>query len=125
MLEARVEVWLEPQLDDDRVVVAVDMCVNTIQAFEDVTEKSREGLREWDADSAREHLLIVDVALNPRHQVLDILWCGHLCRLLVVLAILPEVFKSEVMSMTDSDSSEELTRLWPSSRDSSGENRTR
>lgn len=45
-------------------------------------------------DSAGEHLLIIDVALYPAHQVLDVFGCRHLGRTLVVFRVLPEVFKS-------------------------------
>lgn len=42
---------------------------------------------------AREDLLVVYVALDPAHHLLDIRWGGHLGRPLVVLAILPEVLE--------------------------------
>ncbi len=44
-------------------------------------------------NSAWKHGLIVDIALNPSHQVLDVCWRRHLSRSLVVLGVLPEVFK--------------------------------
>lgn len=42
---------------------------------------------------AGEHLLVVDVALHPVHQVLDVSWCRHLGWTLVVLRVLPEIFE--------------------------------
>lgn len=44
-------------------------------------------------DSAREHLLVVDVGLTPCHEVLDVLWRGHLGWSLEVLGVLPEVLE--------------------------------
>lgn len=55
-------------------------------------------LGDWGhTDSAGEHLLVIDVALDPSHQVLDVLWCGHLGWSLVVLRILPEILESTQM----------------------------
>ena len=34
VLEASIEMWLEAQMNYDRVVVAVDVCVHAVQAFE-------------------------------------------------------------------------------------------
>lgn len=45
-------------------------------------------------DSAGEHLLVIDVALYPAHQMLNVFWGGHLGWTLVILRVLPEVFKS-------------------------------
>ena len=45
-------------------------------------------------DSAGEHLFIIDVALHPAHQVLNIFRGGHLGGPLVILRVLPEVFES-------------------------------
>jgi hypothetical protein len=49
-------------------------------------------------DPGRKHLLVVDVALNPCHQLLDVSRRGHLGRLLVVLRILPQVLKPDLVS---------------------------
>jgi hypothetical protein len=49
-------------------------------------------------DTAWECRFIVNVALYPRHQVLDILGCGHLGWSLEVFRVLPEVFESEHIS---------------------------
>jgi hypothetical protein len=40
--------WLEAQLNDYRIVMAVDVCVYTVQALEQLAEERREGLGEWD-----------------------------------------------------------------------------
>lgn len=42
---------------------------------------------------AGEHLLIVDIALHPTHQMLDILRSRHLGRALVILRVLPQILE--------------------------------
>lgn len=42
VLEARVQVWFETELDNDRIVVAVDMGIDAVEAFEELPEKTRE-----------------------------------------------------------------------------------
>lgn len=112
MLEACIQVRFEAKVDDDRIVVAVDMGVHAVHALEDLEEERLERLREgyawWlsaahqnkyreDVDehtnSAREHLLIVYIALHPRHQMLNVLRCRHLCWLLEVLVVLPQILE--------------------------------
>ena len=44
-------------------------------------------------DSAGEYGLVVNIALDPAHQMFDVCRCRHLCRALEVLRILPEVFE--------------------------------
>lgn len=46
MLEAGVEMGLQTELADDRVVVAVDVGINTVHSFEDLANHARECLRE-------------------------------------------------------------------------------
>lgn len=67
MLEARIEMGFQAQLNNDGVVMAVDVCVDTVEALEDVSEEGGERLRERDTDARREHLLVVDVGLHPCH----------------------------------------------------------
>ena len=111
MLEARIQVRFEAEVDNDRVVVTIDMGIDAIHAFEDLEEERLERLRERytcrlsvaqsyhvslrggsvyePTNSAWKHLFIVDIALHPRHQMLNVLWRRHLCRLLEVLIVLP------------------------------------
>jgi hypothetical protein len=49
-------------------------------------------------NAAWEHLLVVDNALHPGHQMLDIAWSIHLGRLLEVFVVLPEVLESVALS---------------------------
>ena len=44
-------------------------------------------------DSAGKHLLIIDVTLNPRHQMLNVFRSWHLRRPLEALRVLPEVLE--------------------------------
>lgn len=46
MLEARIQMWLKSQLQDDWVVVAVDMSVDTVETLEHLSEESWEGFGE-------------------------------------------------------------------------------
>jgi hypothetical protein len=94
VLEARIQVRLEAQLDDDGVVVAVDVCVDAVQALEHVADEGGKRLGEGDADARGEHGFVVYVGLDPRHEVLDVLRGGHLGGLLVRLRVLPEVLES-------------------------------
>lgn len=94
VLKTGVKMGLQAKLDYDRIVVAVDVGVNAVEALEHVADERRESLWERYADAAGEHLFIVDIGLHPSHQVLDILGCGHLGRSLVVLTVLPQVLKS-------------------------------
>ena len=45
-------------------------------------------------DPVGKHLLVVDVALHPTHQMVDIVWRGHLGGPFELLAVLPKVFES-------------------------------
>lgn len=94
LLEARVEVGLEAELADDGVVVAVDVGVDAVHALEDLAHGLGEGLGEGHADARGQHALVVDVALHPAHQLLDVGRGGHLGRALVGLVVLPEVLES-------------------------------
>ena len=47
VLEACIQMRFETKVDDDWIVVAVDMGIDAIHAFEDLKEERLEGLREW------------------------------------------------------------------------------
>lgn len=47
VLEAGVEMWLETQVDNDRVVVAVDVRIDAIEALEDLADGLPKVLGEW------------------------------------------------------------------------------
>ena len=94
VLEARVQVRLETKLYDDRVVVAVDMRVDSVQPLEDLLDGRWEVFREGNTDAAGECGFVVDVGLHPSHQVLDVGWGRHLGGFGIArCGILPEVFE--------------------------------
>lgn len=78
MLEARIEMRLEAQLNDDRVVVAVDVRIDAVQTLEHVSDQGGEGFGKGDADARGEHGFVVHVGLHPGHEVFDVLGRGHL-----------------------------------------------
>jgi hypothetical protein len=94
VLEARVEMRLEAQMAYDWVVVAVDMGVDSVEAFEELAQGCGKMFRKGDADAGREGCFVVNVRLYPGHQVLDIFGGRHFGRALVGVAVLPEVFES-------------------------------
>lgn len=49
VLKARVEMRFQSKLDNDSVVVTVDMSVNAIQPFKELTDQDRKSLWERDA----------------------------------------------------------------------------
>ena len=52
MLEARVEVRLEAQLNDDRIVVTVDMRIDAVEPLEQLLDQRRESLGKGDTYKA-------------------------------------------------------------------------
>jgi hypothetical protein len=72
MLEARVQVRLQSQLDNNRVMVTINVRIHPVQALEHVPDKSRKSLGERNADATRKHILIIDVGLDPGHEVLNV-----------------------------------------------------
>jgi len=94
VLETGVQVRLESQVYHYWVMVAVDMCVNTVEPLENLPQQTGECLRERDAyiaarlahspasgfinshtDSAWEHLLVINVSLDPSHKMFDVFRC--------------------------------------------------
>lgn len=94
LLEARVEMGLQAKLADDGVVMAVDVGVDAVHALEDLADERGERLGERDSDATRHDGFVVDAALDPGHELLNVGWCGHLGWPLVVLIVLPEVLES-------------------------------
>jgi hypothetical protein len=47
VFEASIQVRLEPKMHNYRIVVAIDMSVNTVKALEDLADETGEALREW------------------------------------------------------------------------------
>ena len=65
MFEASVEMWLEAKRLNNLVVVAIDVCIDPIQAFKDLAHKTEKCLWECDAHTAGKYRLIVNVGLHP------------------------------------------------------------
>jgi hypothetical protein len=61
---------------------------------ESVRYVSRKSERVKRTYPAGKHLLVIDVALNPCHEMFNVLGSWHLRGTLVVLAVLPQIFKS-------------------------------
>lgn len=49
MLEARVQMRLETEIDDDGIVMAVNVGVDAVETLEDLKNERLEGLREGHA----------------------------------------------------------------------------
>jgi hypothetical protein len=94
LLEAGVEVGLEAELADDGVVVAVNVGVDAVHALEDLADEAGELLGEGDADARGQDGLVVNIALYPRHELLNVGRRRHLGWALVVFVVLPEVLES-------------------------------
>ena len=90
--------------------MTVDVGVDSVKSLENLTYQDWEGFwkgHAWHSKSvplavqdlveltypAREHRFVVDITLDPCHQMLDIFRCRHLGRSLEVLRILPEIFE--------------------------------
>jgi hypothetical protein len=76
-------------------------------------------------DSTGKHLLVVDVALNPSHEVFDVFGCRHFGGFFEVLIILPKIFESDPdLAHGRANTVIPLTHPWPSSPGSSAASRT-
>jgi hypothetical protein len=94
MLKACIEMRLKTQLNNDRVVVAVNVRVDAVQALEHVADEGGKGLGKGHADTRGKHGFVVDVGLHPGHEVFDVLGRRHLGGLFEGFRVLPEVFES-------------------------------
>ena len=90
--------------------MTVDMGVYSVESFKNLADQDWEGFRKghaWHFKSAssgvkcpvnptnptREHRLVVDITLDPGHQMLDVFGCWHFCRSLETLRILPKILE--------------------------------
>lgn len=89
VFEAGVEMWLKTEVYNYVVVMAVDVGVHTVQTLENLSKRRLEVLGKRNTDAAGKHLLIVNIALYPCHQVLNVFWCWHLGGLFEVFIVLP------------------------------------
>ena len=93
VFEARIEMWLQPKVNYDGIVMAVDVRIDAIETFEDLADSGRESLWKRNTDAGWEHGFIVNIRLDPGHKVFDVFWSGHFGRAFVVFGVLPEVFE--------------------------------
>ena len=75
VLEAGVQVRLGREEHDVLEVSVVDVSIDSEETLEDDLDDVEEVLREGDAESARENLLVVQLVLDPGHQEVDVLLC--------------------------------------------------
>lgn len=59
-------------MHDHRVVMAVDVCVDSVQSLEDLFDCRLEVLWEGGTDAGGEDGFVVDEGLCPGHEVLDV-----------------------------------------------------
>lgn len=86
----------------NRVVMAVDMCVDPIESLKELLDCALEVFREGGADARGEYGFVVDEGLRPSHQVFDVLWRAHLGRFRVASrGVLPKVFESRNGGLAD------------------------
>lgn len=113
VFETGVQVRLQTELNNDRIVVTVDMGINPVKPFEQLPGERGERLGKRHTcivsvgastdprqrnpsertDFARKHLLVVDVALDPSHEMFNVFRRRHLCRLLKFVGVLPEILE--------------------------------
>lgn len=74
--------------------MAVDMCVDSEEALEDLCEARTEGFGKGHADAGGEDGFVVDGRLYPGHEVLDVDGSCHFGGPLVLGFVLPEVLVS-------------------------------
>lgn len=93
MLESGVEVSLEAQTADDAVVVAVDVCVDSVEALEDLLDGGLEGSGEGHARLGGEEVGVGQQVRGPGEQVGDVAWGGQTRGSGVLGRVVPEVLE--------------------------------
>ena len=91
MFEASVQVCLSRQQHDVLEMRVIDVCVHSEESFEDDLDDVDKVLGEWDSQSTREDLLVVELVLHPGHQEVNVLARTHLQRRLHVVSVRPQV----------------------------------
>ena len=93
MLKPRIQMRLQPQPPHDRIVMAVDMRVDTVQPLEQHAHRLLESFREGHAGLCGEEGGIGEVSGRPGEQERDVGWRGEACGFGVGGWIVPEVFE--------------------------------
>ena len=120
--------------------MAVNVGVDAIEALEHLAKEGREGFGEWNTcnddmfqlggyikgnareveklivrkekhtDPTGKHLFVVNVALTPRHEMLNVFWCGHFGWALEVVGVLPQIFEPNCVQWCARRSREIVTK---------------
>lgn len=121
--------------------MTVDVGVYSVESFKNLTDQDWEGFWKgdtWHSESAslglyypieptypaREHRFVIDITLDPCHQMLDIFRCRHLGRSLEIIGVLPEIFEPIPSVIREGLRWKNLTHQWLSFLDMTVESRT-
>ena len=122
--------------------MTVNVGVDSVESFENLTDEDWERFwkgHAWHSISAsvgiwyvfeptypaREHRFVINIALDPCHQMLDIFRRRHLGRSLEILRVLPEIFEPTPSATHNRLRRKKTpTHQWPSSLDMTVESRT-
>ena len=107
VLEASVEMRFLTKRDNAVEVAVVDVGVDSEKTLEDRLDDSLESLGEGNVGVGREDVLIIQLRLNPGHEVLNILRSGALDGFLDLLTIHPEV----LIPLTYANTAESMVRI--------------
>lgn len=97
MLEARVEMCLQPETPNHAVVVAVDVGVDSVETLEDLADCGEEVGREGNAGLSGEEIRVGEIGGGPGEEVGDVGWGWETGGLWEVGWVVPEVLESEEM----------------------------
>jgi len=91
VLEGSVEVSFLSQLNNFVKVLMIDVCVDTEQSFKDCLGGGQKSSRKRNSDFGREKLLVIQLILDPSHQIVNVLRSRTLDRFLDGLSISPVI----------------------------------
>jgi len=77
MFETGVQMRLQPQVHNDRVMMTVDVGVDAVQSLEQLFDGALEMFRKRCANAGGEDGFVVNEGLGPGHEVLDVFWGRH------------------------------------------------
>lgn len=72
--------------------MAVNVRIHAVHALKHVADGRAKGFGEGDAGAGGEDGFVVDLGLEPGHEVVDVVGSGHFGGLGVGVVVLPEVF---------------------------------
>lgn len=86
VFEAGVEMWLETEVHDNRIMMTVDVCVDAVQAFEDLSNQGRKSL--WERHAYRFRMSLRNSSMfkvSPRRSRHAPILLGNICSLSMLL----------------------------------------